>query len=314
MKLSLVIPCYNEQDNVEIFYNTAVAAYKDKGFDYELIFVNDGSRDDTMARLRQIYALSNENVKVVGFSRNFGKESAIYAGLKESRGDMVCLIDADMQQRPEIVLDMMKVLDEKPEYDAVACYQEDRRESKVLTAFKNCFYKIINKASEIEFKSGASDFRLLRRCVVDAILEMSEYNRFSKGIFSWVGFNTFYMPYTVEDRANGTSKWSFTKLFKYALDGIIAFTTTPLKIATYIGLVSSIASIIYMLVVIVQKLAFGIEVPGYATIVVLILLLGGLQLFCIGMVGEYLAKTYIEAKHRPIYIAREVLDYKNKQQ
>lgn len=314
MKLSLVIPCYNEQDNVEIFYNTAVAAYKDKGFDYELIFVNDGSRDDTMARLRQIYALSNENVKVVGFSRNFGKESAIYAGLKESRGDMVCLIDADMQQRPEIVLDMMKVLDEKPEHDAVACYQEDRRESKVLTAFKNCFYKIINKASEIEFKSGASDFRLLRRCVVDAILEMSEYNRFSKGIFSWVGFNTFYMPYTVEDRANGTSKWSFTKLFKYALDGIIAFTTTPLKIATYIGLVSSIASIIYMLVVIVQKLAFGIEVPGYATIVVLILLLGGLQLFCIGMVGEYLAKTYIEAKHRPIYIAREVLDYKNKQQ
>lgn len=314
MKLSLVIPCYNEQDNVEIFYNTAVSAYKDKGFDYELIFVNDGSRDDTMAKLRQIYALSNENVKVVGFSRNFGKESAIYAGLKESRGDMVCLIDADMQQRPELVLDMMKVLDEKPDYDAVACYQEDRRESKVLAAFKNCFYKIINKVSEIEFKSGASDFRLLRRCVVDAILEMSEYNRFSKGIFSWVGFNTFYMPYTVENRANGTSKWSFTKLFKYALDGIIAFTTTPLKIATYIGLVSSIASIIYMLVVIVQKLAFGIEVPGYATIVVLILLLGGLQLFCIGMVGEYLAKTYIEAKHRPIYIAREVLDYKNKQQ
>lgn len=314
MKLSLVIPCYNEQDNVEIFYNTAVSTYKDKGFDYELIFVNDGSRDDTMAKLRQIYALSNENVKVVGFSRNFGKESAIYAGLKESRGDMVCLIDADMQQRPELVLDMMKVLDEKPDYDAVACYQEDRRESKVLAAFKNCFYKIINKVSEIEFKSGASDFRLLRRCVVDAILEMSEYNRFSKGIFSWVGFNTFYMPYTVENRANGTSKWSFTKLFKYALDGIIAFTTTPLKIATYIGLVSSIASIIYMLVVIVQKLAFGIEVPGYATIVVLILLLGGLQLFCIGMVGEYLAKTYIEAKHRPIYIAREVLDYKNKQQ
>ncbi len=313
MKISLVIPCYNEQDNVEIFYNAAVGAYKDKGFDYELIFVNDGSRDDTMAKLRQIYTLSNENVKVVGFSRNFGKESAIYAGLKESRGDMVCLIDADMQQRPELVLDMMRVLDEKPDYDAVACYQEDRRESKVLAAFKNCFYKIINKVSEIEFKSGASDFRLLRRCVVDAILEMSEYNRFSKGIFSWVGFNTFYMPYTVEDRANGISKWSFTKLFKYAVDGIIAFTTTPLKIATYIGLVSSMASIIYMLVVIVQKLAFGIEVPGYATIVVLILLLGGLQLFCIGMVGEYLAKTYIEAKHRPIYIAREVLDYKNKQ-
>ena len=312
MKLSLVIPCYNEQDNVELFYNTATEVFKDKGFDYELIFVNDGSRDQTMDKLRHIYEISDENVKVVGFSRNFGKESAIYAGLKESRGEMVCLIDADMQQRPELVLDMMAVLDKDPNYDAVACYQEGRRESKILSAFKNCFYKIINKISEIEFKSGASDFRLLRRRVVDAVLSMSEYHRFSKGIFSWVGFNTYYMPYIVEDRANGTSKWNFAKLFKYAMDGIIAFTTTPLKIATYIGLTSSAASIIYMIVVIIQKLAFGIKVPGYATTVVLILLLGGLQLFCIGMVGEYLARTYIETKHRPIYIAKEVLDYEDK--
>ena len=312
MKLSLVIPCYNEQDNVELFYNTATEVFKDKGFDYELIFVNDGSRDQTMDKLRHIYEISDENVKVVGFSRNFGKESAIYAGLKESRGEMVCLIDADMQQRPELVLDMMAVLDKDPNYDAVACYQEDRRESKILSAFKNCFYKIINKTSEIEFKSGASDFRLLRRRVVDAVLSMSEYHRFSKGIFSWVGFNTYYMPYIVEDRANGTSKWNFAKLFKYAMDGIIAFTTTPLKIATYIGFTSSAASIIYMIVVIIQKLAFGIKVPGYATTVVLILLLGGLQLFCTGMVGEYLARTYIETKHRPIYIAREVLDYEDK--
>lgn len=312
MKLSLVIPCYNEQDNVELFYNTATEAFKDKGFEYELIFVNDGSCDQTMDKLRHIYDIADENVKVVGFSRNFGKESAIYAGLKESRGEMVCLIDADMQQRPELVLDMMKILDNDPSYDAVACYQEDRREPKVLSAFKNCFYKLINKTSEIEFKSGASDFRLLRRVVVDAVLSMSEYHRFSKGIFSWVGFNTFYMPYVVEERASGTSKWSFAKLFKYAIDGIIAFTTTPLKMATYIGLISSAASIIYMIVVIIQKLAFDINVPGYATIVVLILLLGGLQLFCIGMVGEYLARTYIESKHRPIYIAREVLDYEDK--
>ena len=168
MKLSLVIPCYNEQDNVELFYNTATEVFKDKGFDYELIFVNDGSRDQTMDKLRHIYEIADENVKVVGFSRNFGKESAIYAGLKESKGEMVCLIDADMQQRPELVLDMMAILDKDPNYDAVACYQEDRRESKVLSAFKDCFYKIINKTSEIEFKSGASDFRLLRRCVVDA--------------------------------------------------------------------------------------------------------------------------------------------------
>lgn len=312
MKLSLVIPCYNEQDNVELFYNTATEAFKDKGFEYELIFVNDGSRDQTMDKLRHIYNIADENVKVVGFSRNFGKESAIYAGLKESRGEMVCLIDADMQQRPELVLDMIEILDNDPSYDAVACYQKNRKESKVLSAFKNAFYKTINKVSEIEFKSGASDFRLLRRCVVDAVLSMSEYHRFSKGIFSWVGFNTFYMPYVVEDRASGTSKWSFGKLFKYAMDGIIAFTTMPLKIATYIGLISSAASIIYMIVVIIQKLAFDINIPGYATIVVLILLLGGLQLFCIGMVGEYLARTYIESKHRPIYIAREVLDYEDK--
>ena len=177
MKLSLVIPCYNEQDNVELFYNTATEVFKDKGFDYELIFVNDGSRDQTMDKLRHIYEISDENVKVVGFSRNFGKESAIYAGLKESRGEMVCLIDADMQQRPELVLDMMAVLDKDPNYDAVACYQEDRRESKILSAFKNCFYKIINKISEIEFKSGASDFRLLRRRVVDALVVATQYNK-----------------------------------------------------------------------------------------------------------------------------------------
>ncbi len=310
MKLSLVVPCYNEQDNVELFYNSAVNAFDGAGFDYELIFVNDGSKDATMQRLKELYNKAESNMKVVNFSRNFGKESAMYAGLKESVGDYVCIIDADLQQRPELVLDMMKILDDNAEYDSVACYQEDRRESKVLAAFKNCFYKMINKMSEIEFISGASDFRLLKRTVVDAVLNMSEYHRFSKGIFSWVGFNTYYMPYVVENRANGTSKWSFWKLFKYAMEGILAFTTLPLRLATLIGLFTSAASIIYMIVVIIQKLAFSIAVPGYATIVVLILLLGGLQLFCIGVLGEYLSKTYVETKRRPIYIAKEVLDYK----
>ena len=312
MKLSLVVPCYNEQDNVELFYDAAVNAFANKGFDYEIVFVNDGSRDETMLRLREIYNKS-KNVRVVGFSRNFGKESAIYAGLKESEGDYVCIIDADLQQRPELVLDMMKVLDENEDYDSVACYQEDRHESKVLSFFKNCFYKLINRMAEIEFRSGASDFRLFRRRVVEAVLSMSEYYRFSKGIFSWVGFNTCYMPYEVEERANGHSKWSFWKLFKYAMDGIIAFTTLPLRLATFIGLFTSAASIIYMIVVIIQKLAFSIDVPGYATIVVLILLLGGLQLFCIGVLGEYLSKTYVESKHRPIYIAKEVLDYRTRE-
>ena len=311
MKLSLVVPCYNEQDNVELFYEAAKNAFENRNFDYEIIFVNDGSQDDTMKHLKEIYNRT-DNVKVVGFSRNFGKESAMYAGLKESRGDYVSIIDADLQQRPELVVDMLDILENNEDYDAVACYQEDRKESKVLAAFKNCFYALINKMSEIEFKSGASDFRLLRRTVVEAVLSMGEYKRFSKGIFSWVGFNTYYMPYTVEERANGTSKWSFWKLFKYAIEGIIAFTTLPLRMATVIGLVTSGLSILYMLVVIIQKLFFSIAVPGYATIVVLILLLGGLQLFCIGVLGEYLSKTYVESKHRPIYIARQILDYKDK--
>ena len=213
-----------------------------------------------MDKLRHIYEIADENVKVVGFSRNFGKESAIYAGLKESKGEMVCLIDADMQQRPELVLDMMAILDKDPNYDAVACYQEDRRESKVLSAFKDCFYKIINKTSEIEFKSGASDFRLLQTLCGRCRAQHERISSLLQGHFSWVGFSTYYMPYIVEDRANGTSKWNFAKLFKYAMDGIIAFTTTPLKIATYIGLTSSAASIIYMIVVIIQKLAFDIKV------------------------------------------------------
>lgn len=313
MKLSLVVPCYNEQDNVELFYEAAKNAFENKNFDYEIIFVNDGSQDDTMKRLKEIYNRT-DNVKVVGFSRNFGKESAMYAGLKESRGDYVSIIDADLQQRPELVVDMLDILENNEDYDAVACYQEDRKESKVLAAFKNCFYALINKMSEIEFKSGASDFRLLRRTVVEAVLSMGEYKRFSKGIFSWVGFNTYYMPYTVEERANGTSKWNFWKLFKYAMEGIIAFTTLPLRMATVIGLVTSGLSILYMIVVIIQKLCFSIAVPGYATIVVLILLLGGLQLFCIGVLGEYLSKTYVESKHRPIYIARQILDYKDKEE
>lgn len=311
MKLSLVVPCYNEQDNVELFYDAVKNAFENKNFDYEIIFVNDGSQDDTMKRLKGIYERT-DNVKVIGFSRNFGKESAMYAGLKESRGDYVSIIDADLQQRPELVVEMLNILENNEEYDAVACYQEDRKESKILSAFKNCFYALINKMSEIEFRSGASDFRLLRRTVVEAVLSMGEYKRFSKGIFSWVGFNTYYMPYTVEERANGTSKWSFWKLFKYAMEGIIAFTTLPLRLATVIGLATSALSILYMIVVIIQKLCFSIAVPGYATIVVLILLLGGLQLFCIGVLGEYLSKTYVESKHRPIYIARQILDYKDK--
>ncbi len=306
MKLSLVVPCYNEEKNVSLFYEAAKSDFSGAGFDYEIVFVNDGSHDGTFKELQKLMD-GDIPVKIVNFSRNFGKESAMYAGLRESEGDYVTIIDADLQQRPAIALDMVRMLDSEPEYDCVAAFQDKRKEGKVLTFFKNSFYKLINKFADTEFVQGASDFRTFRRPMVEAILSMDEYFRFSKGLFSWVGFNTKFIPYEVQERATGTSKWSFRKLFKYALDGIFAFTTAPLRIATILGLVTSFFSIIYLIIVVIQKLAFGIAVAGYATIVVLILLLGGIQLCCIGIIGEYIARTYIQTKGRPIYIAKDVL-------
>lgn len=310
MKLSLIVPCYNEQDNVQAFYEQTQKAFANVDFDYEYVFVNDGSKDKTAEKLKELYNNEKQsNITVVSFSRNFGKESAIYAGLKNSVGDYVSLIDADLQQRPEVVLEMMDILSRESEYDCVAAYQEQRMEGSVMTGFKSGFYKIINSLSEIELHADASDFRTFSRPVADAILEMGEYHRFSKGIFSWIGFNTKYIPYEVQERHAGQTKWSFSKLVRYALDGITAFSTKPLKLATYVGMLSSVASIVYLIIVIIQRLFFNMAVSGYATIVALILLLGGIQLFCIGIMGTYMAKTYIQSKHRPIYIAKEILSY-----
>ena len=275
--------------------------------DYEIIFINDGSKDNTIDNLKHINKRAHGNIKIINFSRNFGKEAAMYAGLKESRGEYVSIIDADMQQDPKLVLEMVDFLDQHSDYDSVATFQEVRKEGKVLTFFKDCFYKIINKLSETAFIQGASDFRTFRRSMVDSILSLGEYYRFSKGIFSWVGYNTYYMPYEVKERATGQTTWSFWKLFKYAVEGIVSFSTAPLRLATFIGLISSFVSVIYLLVVIIQKIFFSISVPGYATIVVLILLIGGLQLFSLGLLGEYVARTYVETKKRPIYIAKEII-------
>lgn len=308
MFLSLVVPCYNEEGNVEKFFSETNKAFNGRDFEYEFVFVNDGSKDKTQSRLRKLY---NENkdskMQVLSFSRNFGKESAIYAGLNAAKGDMVCLIDADLQQRPEVVLEMLDVMNGNEELDCVTAYQDKRRESRIMISFKNAFYKLINKITEVDFVSGASDFRLMKRNMVNAILEMTEYHRFSKGIFSWVGFNTEYIPYTVEERESGESKWNFRKLLKYAVEGIVSFTTFPLKLSAYIGFFFALISVIYLIVVVVQKLAFGISVPGYATIVVLVLLLGGLQLFCLGILGEYISKIYVQVKNRPVYILKEHL-------
>lgn len=306
MKLSLVIPCYNEEKNVSLFYEAVKNDFAQVDFDYELVFVNDGSHDATYKELRKLCD-GDIPVKIVNFSRNFGKESAMYAGLRESEGDYVTIIDADLQQKPSIALDMVKMLDEELDYDCVAAFQEDRKESKLLVFFKNSFYKLINKYADTDFVRGASDFRTFRRPMVEAILSMDEYFRFSKGLFSWVGFNTKFIPYVVQERATGESKWSFRKLFKYALEGIFAFTTAPLRFATVGGLISALLSIIYLVVIVIQKLFFGINVAGFATIVVLILLIGGIELCCLGIAGEYIARIYIQTKNRPIYIAKEVI-------
>jgi len=310
MKLSLVVPCYNEEGNVERLFQEVKNTFKEN-IDYEIVFVNDGSTDKTAQELKKLHS-DNENIQVINFSRNFGKEAAMYAGLKESKGELVCVIDADLQQHPEEVVKMIDILDNNPDIDCVTAYQKKRREGRLMSAVKSCFYKLINKISDVKFVNGASDFRIMRKNMVEAVLSMTEYHRFSKGIFNWVGFNTEYMPYEARERKTGRSKWSVKKLMKYALEGMVSFSTKPLRFATYVGFMSSLASIIYLIVVVIQKTLYGIDVPGYATIVVLVLLLGGLQLFCLGVLGEYLAKMYIQVKNRPVYIIKEKLTNKDK--
>lgn len=308
MQLSFVVPCYNEQDNVEHFFTRVNNVISQKISDYEFVFVDDGSSDKTYTRLAEIYnANPRANIQVISFSRNFGKEAAMYAGLKNAKGEMVCIIDADLQQEPETVVQMLDEIEKDDSIDCVCAYQDNRNEGKLISSAKKSFYKTINKMSDIEFVNGASDFRLMRKNMVDAILEMTEYHRFSKGIFSWVGFNTKYISYTAKDRHAGESKFGVKNLLKYGLDGIFAFSTMPLKLATYIGFFTSIASIIYLIAVVIEKLCFGIDTKGYATIVVLILLLGGIQLFSIGILGEYISKMYIQTKNRPIYIEKKHL-------
>ena len=307
MHLSLVMPCYNEAENIEAMHDAVAKTFAGCGFSYELVFVDDGSKDETYAKLKQLHETSAQNIRVVSFSRNFGKESALYAGLRHAEGDYVTLIDADLQQPPALALEMVRYLDEHEEYDCVTAFQEHRKEGRVTIFLKNGFYQLMNRVTEIEFVQGASDFRTMRREMVDAILALGENNRFSKGIFSWVGFKTHYVPYQAMQRNSGASKFSTLKLFKLAFNGIVSFTAVPLRLAAFSGVFSALGALVYMMVVIIQKLFFGIQVPGYATLVVLILLLGGIQLLCLGIVGEYLAKTYEESKRRPIFVARRVL-------
>ena len=309
MKLSLVVPCYNEAENVAAFQEAVISAFENCGYAYEIVFVDDGSRDATLHNLKKLYNDQACPIKIVSFSRNFGKEAALYAGMEHASGDYISLIDADLQQRPEIVRQMVETLDKDRNVDVVAAYQDRRGEGKVLTFFKRCFYSIINKLSDVKLRNDASDFRTFRKSVRDSILQLREYHRFSKGLFSWVGFETAYIPYTACPRVAGKTKWSFRKLVNYAVEGIIGFSTKPLRIATYLGVLTGFAALIYLVSVVLEKLITGIDIPGYATIIVLILALGSVQLFCIGIIGEYVGKNFEQSKQRPVYVAKEILEY-----
>ena len=304
--VSLVVPCYNEEKALPFFYKEIYKiAAQMQGFQFELIFVDDGSKDRTLEICKELKLL-DERVHYLSFSRNFGKEAALYAGLKAATGDYIAVIDADLQDPPELLKDMLSILQNEEQIDCVATRRTTRRgEPPTRSFFAKSFYKLINKISKAEIMDGARDFRMMTRQVVDAVLSMGEYNRFSKGIFGWIGFRTKWLDYVNVERVAGETKWSFWKLFLYAIDGIIAFSTMPLVIASLSGILFCITAILMAVYFAVKTVLYGDPVAGFPTLICLILLIGGIQLFCIGILGQYLSKTYLEAKKRPIYIVKE---------
>ena len=305
MKLSLIVPCYNEAENVAAFQDAVITAFEGCGYDYEIIFEDDGSKDATLHNLKKLHGAQRCPVTVVSFSRNFGKEAGLYAGLKAAKGDYVAVMDVDLQDPPEL-LDQMFSLLKSEDYDCVATRRSTRKgEPPIRSAFAKLFYNMINKISDTEIVDGARDYRLMKRKMVDAILSLGEYNRFSKGLFSWVGFKTKWIEYENIERSAGTTKWSFWKLFKYSLDGIMAFSVTPLAIASVIGILLCALAIFMIFVIVAKTLIWGDPVAGYPSLICVILLMSGKQLFCTGIVGQYVAKMYLETKQRPIYIIRE---------
>ena len=305
-KISVIVPCYNEQEAIPFFYDEIVKISKimENDAEFEYLFINDGSKDKTINVLREL-AKRDERVKYVSFSKNFGKEAAMYAGLEKSSGDYIAVMDVDLQDPPELLVQMFQDL-ESGEYDCVATRRVSRKgEPPIRSLFAKLFYSMINKISKTEIVDGARDYRLMTRQMVDAILEVKEYNRFSKGIFSWVGFNTKWLEYENVERRAGETKWSFWKLLKYSLDGIVAFSTVPLSIASILGLLLCFIAFVLIIVIVVKTLAFGDPVAGYPSLMCVILFVGGVQLFCMGILGKYLFKTYLETKKRPIYLVKE---------
>lgn len=304
--LSVVVPCFNEQDAIPIFYKKIldVSDKMKETVNFEFIFVDDGSVDDTFKVLKEL-SLKDDRVKYVSFSRNFGKEAAIYAGLKKSKGDFVATMDVDLQDPPELLLEMYDGI-VKESYDCVATRRVTRKgEPPIRSFFARCFYRLINKISKTEIVDGARDYRFMTRQMVNSILSLKEYNRFSKGIFSWVGFKTKWLEYENVERVAGETKWSFWKLLLYSLEGIVAFSTAPLAIASVMGFILCFLAFIFVCIIIAKTLIFGNPVGGYPSTICIIMFIGGIQLFCIGILGQYLAKTYLETKNRPIYIVKE---------
>ena len=302
--ISLIVPCFNEQEALPVFYKEIKKILTAMGCPYEILFVNDGSKDRTLEIIKEL-ANGDASVKYLSFSRNFGKEAAMYAGFCNACGDYVAVMDADMQDPPSLLPEMVKILD-TGEYDSVATCRLNRAgEPLIRSFFARGFYKIINCISEADIVEGARDFRLMKRNMVDGIISMGEYNRFSKGIFGWLGFQTFWLPYDNVERVAGETKWSFWKLFKYAVDGIINFSQAPLSIASWGGVLMTFFSFIMLLVIVIRRLALGDPVAGWASTICIIIFIGGIQLFCLGIMGQYIAKIYLETKHRPHYIISE---------
>lgn len=306
--VTLIVPCYNEEEALPIFYRAVCGVAKElTDFDFSFLFVNDGSKDGTLRVLRELSA-QDERVRYLSFSRNFGKEAAMYAGFCNAKGDYVAVMDADMQDPPALLPDMISIL-ESGEYDSVATRRVTREgEPPIRSFFARLFYRIINHISDTDIVDGARDFRLMKREMVEAIVSMCEYNRFSKGIFGWVGFRTKWLPYQNVERAAGETKWNFWSLFKYSLEGIVNFSQAPLSIASLMGLVFTAFSFVMILFIIIRKLIFGDPVAGWPSLICVILFIGGIQLLCMGIIGQYLSKTYLEVKRRPHYIIAESND------
>lgn len=301
-KISIIVPCFNEEEAIQYFYKEIKKVSEDmKHEEFEYIFINDGSSDNTLAELQKLSKIDCL-VHYISFSRNFGKEAAIFAGFKYASGDYICMMDADLQDPPSLLPELFHAVS-KEGYDSAATRRVTRKgEPPIRSFFARQFYKIMNKISDTDFMDGARDYRLMSRKFVNALLQMNEYNRFSKGLFGWVGFKTKWIEFENIERVAGETKWSFWKLFLYSIEAIVAFSTVPLMISVFVGLIFCILALFFILVIIIRTLIFSDPVSGWPSMVCIILLIGGIQLFCVGILGEYLSKTYLETKHRPIYI------------